>query len=260
MGRVDGKVAIVTGAASGIGEACARLFAKEGAAVVVADVQDAKGQAVAEVIRQAGGRAVFVHCDVARAADCEKAVAEATARFGGLDILHANAGVELDRILTDTTEAEWDRLLGVNLKGVFLSCRAAIPAMKVRGGGSIVITASVNGMQAEPRLAAYCASKGGAVMLAKSIAIDYALDRIRANALCPGWVQTAITESFFADPAQRRHWFGVSPAGHAACPEEIAPAAVFLASDDARFVTGAAWVVDGGLSAVLPGHRFDRED
>jgi len=259
MGRVDGKVAIVTGAASGIGEASARLFAKEGAAVVVADVQEAKGQAVARAIEQAGGRAVFVRCDVAKAADCECAVAEAVGRFGGLDILHANAGVELDKTLTDTSEEEWDRLHSVNLKGVFLCCRAAIPAMRNRGGGAIVITASVNGMQAEPRLAAYCASKGGAVMLAKSIAVEYARENIRANALCPGWVQTAITESFFADPAAKRHWFGVAPAGRAAMPEEIAPVAVFLASDEARFVTGAAWVVDGGLSSVLPGHRFDRE-
>ncbi|MEK7475775.1 MAG: glucose 1-dehydrogenase [Candidatus Coatesbacteria bacterium] len=259
MGRVDGKVAIVTGAASGIGEACARLFAKEGAAVVVADVQEAKGRAVAGAIGKEGGRAIFVRCDVSNASDCEHAVAEAVSRFGGLDILHANAGVELDKALTDTTEEEWDRLHGVNLKGVFLCCRAAIPAMKARGGGAIVITASVNGMQAEPRLAAYCASKGGAVMLAKSIAIDYALDNIRANALCPGWVQTAMSDSFFADPVAKKHWFGVSPAGHAATPGEIAPVAVFLASDDARFVTGAAWIADGGLSAVLPGHRFDRE-
>ena len=258
MGRVEGKIAIVTGAASGIGAACAREFAKEGAAVIVADIQEAKGREVAEAIGRTGGRAAFFRTDVSKDADCLAVVREAESRFGGLDILHANAGCEVDKALMDTTEEEWDRVFSVNAKGLFLCCRAAIPSMRKRGGGAIVITASVNGYVTEPKLAAYCASKGAAVMLAKSIAVDYARENIRANALCPGWVQTAITESFLSDPAQRKYWFGVAPAGHAALPEEIAPAAVFLASDEARFMTGSSLMVDGGLSACLNGHRFDR--
>jgi NAD(P)-dependent dehydrogenase (short-subunit alcohol dehydrogenase family) len=253
--RLAGKVAIVTGAASGIGEASARLFAAEGASVVLADVNDAAGKSVAGSI---GASAAYVHADVSRSDECRAMVADAVNRFGGLDILHANAGVEVDKVLTDTTDEDWDRVIGVNLKGVFLSCRAAIPALRQRGGGAIVITASVNGFQTEPKLAAYCASKGGAIMLARSIAIDYAADGIRANALCPGWVGTPMTEAFFADPEKKRHWSGVQPAGRVATPDEIARVAVFLASDDARSVTGSVIVADGGLTSVLNGHRFDR--
>ncbi len=255
MSRVAGKVVIVTGAASGIGEASARRFAAEGASVLLADVNDEAGRKVAESI---GAAASYLHADVSRDADCLAMVAEAERRFGGVDVLHANAGVEVDKILTDTTDEDWDRVMGVNLKGVFLCCRAAIPALKRRGGGAIVITASVNGFTTEPKLAAYCASKGGAIMLAKSIAIDYAADGIRANALCPGWVGTPMTEAFFADPEKKRHWSGVQPAGRVASPDEIARVAVFLGSDDARGMSGSVVVADGGLTSVLNGHRFDR--
>ncbi len=256
MGRLDGKVAVITGAASGIGEASARHFAREGASVVLGDVQEAKGRAVAEAVVAAGGRAAFVRCDVSRAADAQGAVDEAVRRFGGLDILYANAGVEVDKILTDTTEEEWDRVLGVNLKGIFLCAKAAIPAMRRRGGGAIVVTASVNGLTTEPRLAAYCASKGGALMLVKSIAIDYGKDRIRANAVLPGWVETGMTTGFLASPEQRAATNALQPAGRVGKAEDIARVAAFLASDEAAFMTGSAVVVDGGLSSVLNGHRF----
>ncbi|HEY3234666.1 MAG TPA: SDR family oxidoreductase [Polyangiaceae bacterium] len=254
--RLGGKVAVITGAASGIGAATARVFAAEGASVVVADVQEAKGEAVAEEIRSSGGRAAFLKCDVARAEDARRAVEEAVSRFGGLDVLHANAGIEIDKALLDTTESDWDRVMAVNLKGPFLCCQAAIPAMQKRGGGAILITASVNGFQVEPNLTAYAVSKGGLIMLARSIAIDYGKDKIRAVALCPGWVDTAMSASFLDDPERRRHGNSLQPVGHVGRPEEIARVAAFLASDEASFVTGAAIVVDGGISAVLNGHRF----
>jgi len=256
MGRLDGKVAVITGAASGIGEAAARLFAREGASVVVADVQEARGKAVAAAIAAAGGRAVFARCDVARAADAQGAVDEAVRRFGGLDVLYANAGIELDKILTETSEEEWDRVQGVNLKGVFLCAKAAIPALQRRGGGAIVVTASVNGLTTEPKLAAYCASKGGAIMLVRSIAIDYGKDRIRANAVLPGWIETPMTTGFLATPEQRAATDALQPARRVGQPEDIARVAAFLASDEAAFMTGSAVVADGGLSSVLNGHRF----
>ena len=249
-GRLAGKVALITGTASGIGAAAVKVFRDEGAEVVAADVADGAAIAVA-----AG--AAFVRCDVSRAADCDAAVAEAVKRFGGLDILWSNAGIEVDKILTETTEAEWDRVLDVNLKGTFLLCQAAIPAMRQRGGGAILATASVNGFTTEPKLAAYCASKGGLIMLMKPVAIDYGRDGIRANAICPGWVETAMTTSFLASPENRKWGDGLQPRGKVGRPEEIARVAAFLASADASFVNGAAVTVDGGLMAVLPGHRFD---
>ncbi len=256
MPDLVGQVAIVTGAASGIGEASARAFAAAGAAVLVADVQEDKGRAVARSIDPTGVTAAFIRCDVSLTADCLAMVARAEEAWGGLDILHANAGVEVDKVLLDTTDEDWDRVIGANLTGVFRSCRAAVPAMQRRKGGAIVITASVNGFQTEPNLAAYCASKGGAIMLAKSIAIDYARDGIRANALCPGWVGTPMTEAFFADPGKKAYWSGVQPAGRVATPEEIARVAVFLASPAAAAMTGSVVTADGGLTAVLNGHRF----
>ena len=256
MPDLKGRAVIVTGAASGIGEASAQAFAAAGAAVLVADVQDAKGHAVAEAITKAGGNALYFRCDVTKTADTVAMVAEAEKRVGRLDALHANAGVEIDKILTETTDEDWDKIIGVNLKGVFLCCRAAIPAFQKRGGGAIVITASVNGFQTEPKLAAYCASKGGAIMLAKSIAIDYAKDGIRANALCPGWVGTPMTEAFFADAEKKAYWSGVQPAGRVSTPAEIARVAVFLASADAAAMTGSVVTADGGLTSVLNGHRF----
>jgi meso-butanediol dehydrogenase/(S,S)-butanediol dehydrogenase/diacetyl reductase len=252
VGRLDGKVALITGAASGIGAASVRVFTAEGARVVAADIADAGPAAAA-----AGGAAVAVRCDVTRAEDCEAAVAEAVRRFGGLDILFANAGVELDKSVMDTTEAEWHRVLSVNLTGVFLCCRAAIPRMRARGGGAIVVTASANSFATEPAKAAYCASKGGLIMLVRSLAIDYGREGIRANAICPGWVETPMTTAFLASPEGRKWGNGLQPRGRVAAPEEVARVAAFLASEDAANVTGAALRVDGGLTAVLNGHRFD---
>ena len=245
MGALNGKVALVTGAASGIGRASATALAKAGAKVVFADVADEAGE---EAAKTGGG--VFVHCDVSKSADCERAVAEAAMRFSGLDILHANAGIQFGKTVEETGEEEWDRLMGVNLKGVFLSCRAAIPAMRKRGGGSIIVTSSVNGMMAEPKLAAYCASKGGLIMLVKSMAVDYAREKIRVNALAPGWVETPINTPYLSTPEDRAAANAVQPLGRIAVPDEMGKVVVFLASDDASFMTGNFVMCDGGYSMI----------
>jgi NAD(P)-dependent dehydrogenase (short-subunit alcohol dehydrogenase family) len=205
----------------------------------------------------AGGQAAFVRCDVSRASDVRRAVARAVGLFGGLDVLFANAGIQFGKSVTETGEKEWDRLMAVNVKGAFLCCREAIPAMRRRGAGAIVITSSANGFMAEPKLAAYCASKGALIMLAKSVALDYARYRIRANVLCPGWVDTPINAGYLNTPRNRRFGNSVHPRGRLGAPEEIARVAAFLASDEASFMTGAAVPVDGGIMSVLNGHRFD---
>lgn len=250
MGRLDGKVALITGTASGIGAAAVKVFRDEGAKVVAADIAD--GASIA-----AAAGASFIRCDVTKSADCRAAVALAESAYGGLDILWSNAGIEIDKILTDTSEEEWDRVLDVNLKGTFLLCHSAIPAMLKRGGGAILATASVNGFTTEPKLAAYCASKSGQIMLMRSVAIDYGREGIRANAICPGWVDTGMTVKFLADPANRKWGDGLQPRGKVGQPEEIARVAAFIVSPEASFMTGAAVTVDGGLMSVLPGHRFD---
>ena len=254
MGRLDGKVAIITGGASGIGAASVGVFAAEGAKVLSLDVQEELGRKVAEAVP--GDAAAFLKCDVSRAGEVRKAVDEAVRRYGGLDILFANAAVQLGKTVTGTSEEEWDRLMAVNLKGPFLCCQAAIPAMQQRGGGAIVVTSSVNGFMAEPELAAYCSSKGGLIMLVKSLAVDYGRDRIRANAICPGWVDTPINEPYLSTPENRAFGNSVQPRGRIGDPAEIGKVAAFLASDDASFMTGAAVTVDGGVMSVLNGHRF----
>jgi len=256
MGRLDGKVAIVTGGASGIGEASAKIFAAEGASVVVADVAGDRGAAVAREIAAKGGKAAFVRCDVTSIADVQKAVDEAERLYGGLDIMFSNAGIQFGKTVTETSEEEWDRLMAVNVKGAFLCCKAAIPAMRRRGGGSILITGSANSFMTEPSLAAYCTSKGALVMLGRSVAVDYAVDRIRVNILLPGWVDTPINKDYLDSPEKRAFGDSVHPRGRIGRPEEIARVAAFVASDEASFMTGAVVPVDGGLLAVLNGHRF----
>jgi NAD(P)-dependent dehydrogenase (short-subunit alcohol dehydrogenase family) len=251
MANLKGKVALVTGAASGIGKASAIELARAGAMVVFADIAVKAGKAAA-----AGAGGVFVRCDVSKAGDCARAVGFAVRRFGGLDILHANAGIQFGKTVEETTEKEWECLMEVNLKGVFLSCRAAIPAMRKRGGGSIIVTSSVNGMMAEPKLAAYCASKGALIMLVKAMAVDHARDGIRVNALAPGWVETPINTPYLSTAEDRAAASSVQPAGRIARPGEMGKAVAFLASGDASFITGAVLTADGGATACLNGHRF----
>ncbi len=249
QGSLDGKVALVTGAASGIGRATASLFAHEGAVVVLVDIEGSGEKAAAE-ITDAGSRAIFVHGDVTRAADCERAVREAVDAFGRLDVLFNNAGVIRRASVVDTAEEEWDRVLEVNVKSVFLMSKAAIPAMVRGGGGAIVNTGSGWGLVGGRNAASYCASKGAVVNLTRAMALDHAAQHIRVNCVCPGDTDTPMlreearqlgedVESFLKGSAAR-------PLARMGRPEEIAQAVLFLASDAASFVTGAILVVDGG--------------
>ncbi len=248
-GRLAGKVALVTGGASGIGKATAILFGKEGAAVVVHDVKE-EGLATAEEIVAAGGRASFIHGDVTRAADCQAAVQKAVTEFGSIDVLVNNAGIIRRASVVDTTEEEWDRVMAVNVKSVFLLSKAAIPIMARSGGGVIVNTASGWGLDGGRDAASYCASKAAVVNLTRAMAIDHADQNIRVNCVCPGDTDTAMlreearqlgqdVSQFLARSAQR-------PLGRMGRPEEIAQAILFLASDASSYVTGTALVVDGG--------------
>jgi NAD(P)-dependent dehydrogenase (short-subunit alcohol dehydrogenase family) len=253
MGALQGKRALITGAASGIGRAAALLFAREGAAVAVADLDEAAGQAVAGQIRSEGGRAVSIRCDVTRAADCRRAVEQTVAELGGLDVLFNNAGIIRRATVVDADEAGWDQVMAVNVKSVFLMSKYAVPVMVAAGGGAIVNTASGWGLVGGHKAAAYCASKGAVVLLTKAMALDHGPQGIRVNCICPGDTDTAMLrqeaaqlgeplDRFLADSAQR-------PLGRLGRPEEIAQAALYLASDAASFVTGTALVVDGGGTA-----------
>ncbi len=250
MGRLDGKVGIVTGAASGIGRAIALALADEGALVTAADVNLDGLQATA---RASSGTIRIQGCDVSRADDVRSVVDETVGAFGGLHVLCNNAGISIPNRVTDLSEEDWDRTLAVNLKGVFLGCKYGIPAMLRSGGGSIINTGSVNSLVAEPYLSAYCASKGGVLMLTREIALDFATQDIRCNCICPGWVDTPINTPHAEMMggldkvlAGLPEW---QPIGRQGYPKEIASVVVFLASDDSSFMTGSAVVVDGGMTA-----------
>lgn len=249
-GRLQGKVALITGAASGIGRASALLFAREGAAVAVADINEKAGRMVANEITSTGGRAFFVPADVTRAAHCQRVVRAVAGKFGALHILFNNAGIIRRASVLELSEAEWDRVMDVNVKSIFLMSKCAIPLLAKSGGGSIINTASGWGLAAGPKAAAYCASKGAVVLLTKAMAIDHGPQNIRVNCICPGDTDTAMLRSeaqqlgaatarFLQEAAQR-------PLRRVGKPGEIAQAALYLASDAASFVTGTALVVDGG--------------
>jgi NAD(P)-dependent dehydrogenase (short-subunit alcohol dehydrogenase family) len=247
------KVALVSGAASGIGRTTSLLFAREGAKVAAVDVSEAKGREAVEAIRSAGGDAVFIHADVSRAADCERMVAETERAFGRLDILFNNAGVfePADQSVLDTAEAVWDRVIDINLKGVFLGCKYGIPALLRAGGGVIINTASFVALMgaAVPQIA-YTASKGGVLSMTREIAVEFARQNVRANALCPGPVETPLMSALLADPARRQRRLVHIPMGRFAQADDIASAVLFLASDESRYMTGVALTVDGGITAA----------
>jgi NAD(P)-dependent dehydrogenase (short-subunit alcohol dehydrogenase family) len=252
--KLNGKVAIITGAGSGIGRATAILFAREGAKVVVADLVASAGEETAAEIKANGGEAVFVRVDVSQAAEVEQTVRVAVETYGRLDILFNNAGLTLPAMVTETSEEVWQKSIDVNLKGVMLGCKYAIPEMRKVGGGSIINTASMLGLVASPRQAPYCAAKGGVVLLTKQVAIDFARDNIRVNCICPSEVDTPMHRKFIAespDPeATKKRLLERIPLNRVARPEEIAAAALFLASDDSSYITGVALPVDGGLTAL----------
>lgn len=248
--RLENKVALITGGTSGIGEAAAVLFAKEGANVTITGRHEKRGHAVAERIVNDGGRAIFVRTDVRKAAECDLAVNETLRTFDGLDILFNNAGVFYPHTILDCTEEEWDLQMDINLKGTFLMSKAALPGMVERGRGVIINNSSGWGIAGGDAAVAYCASKGGVVLLTKAMAIDHGRQGIRVNCICPGDVDTPMLpedarmrglkwEDYLAGCANR-------PMGRIGTTEEIAKAALFLASDDSSFMTGAALVVDGG--------------
>ena len=250
MGSADGRRAIVTGAASGIGRATAELLAAEGAAVVLADVNEPAGRAVAEGIQERGGRAVFVRCDVTSSADCAATVGAAVETFGGLDILCNNAGIIRRADVVETTEDEWARVMAVNVTSVFLMSKHAIPVMAAGGGGAIVNTGSGWGLKGGDRAVSYCASKGAVVNLTRAMAIDHGPQGIRVNCVCPGDTDTGMLReearqlgepeaAFLAGAADR-------PLARIGNPEDIARAMLFLVTDASGWVTGTTLVVDGG--------------
>ena len=258
MGDFDGKVVIVTGGAYGIGRGTAAAFAREGASVAIADINQEVGDAAVSEIGEAGGDATLVLADVARPTECERVVAETVSTFGAVDILFNNVGIQSpDSYLNveDTPEELWDRILDVNLKSYYLMAKYAIPEMRKRGGGAIINTASVQGLQSMPLVPAYAASKGGVLSLTRQMALDYAPENIRVLAVNPGTIDTEMVRTIArgepGDPDETvQEWGKGHPMGRVGLPEDIANVVLFLASDKASFMTGEYVNVDGGFMAL----------
>ena len=254
-GRLEGKVALITGAASGIGLATAGRFGQDGAAVVLADVQGAVAEREAARLRGEGFRAIAATMDVTRTEDVRRAVQTAVTHFGRLDVLFANAGIGYTGTLIDTTDEDWDQVMGVNAKGVFLSAREAIRQMLAQDppGGSVVINGSISGLAGIPGQAPYAPSKGAVLQLTRQLAVDYAAKGVRINCVCPGTVDTPVLRRGMAMSGDPDGFLAMLVAGHPigriGRAEEIAAAVAFLASDEASFITGAILPVDGGYTA-----------
>lgn len=251
--RLEGKVALITGAASGIGREAALLFAREGAAIAVVDVNGVGGEETVSMIAAANGRAIYVRADVSRSADCEAMVSATEKELGALHVLFNNAGImdPDDEDAVGTTEEVWERTMAVNLKGVFLGCKFGIPALRRAGGGSIINTASFVALMgaATPQLA-YTASKGGVLALTRELAVVHAREKIRANALCPGPLRTELLMKFLDTNAKKERRLVHLPTGRFGEAAEMAQAALFLASDESSYITGSEFKVDGGLTAA----------
>lgn len=251
--RLEGKVALITGAGSGIGRESAVLFSGEGAAVVVVDRDDKGGRETVDSISDAGGQAVYVHADVSRTDDCARMVAAAEAEFGHLHVLFNNAGImdSRDDDVVSTDEDVWDLTMNVNAKGVFLGCKHGVPALRRAGGGSIINTASfVARLGAATPQIAYTASKGAVLALTRELAVVHAREKIRVNALCPGPLRTELLMKFLDTDQKKQRRLVHIPMGRFGTAREIAQAALFLASDEASFVTGTDFLVDGGITAA----------
>jgi NAD(P)-dependent dehydrogenase (short-subunit alcohol dehydrogenase family) len=251
--RLEDKVALITGAGSGIGRAAALRFAAEGAKLVVVDVDERGGRETAERIQASGGMASFVRADVSKSGEAESMIAAAESRYGALHILFNNAGImpDSDGSVLDTDEGTFDRVIAVNLKGVFFGCKYGIPALLRAGGGAIINMGSlVAVMGSAVSQISYTASKGGVLALTREIAIEFARKGIRANALCPGPVNTPLMQTLLADPNFKARRFVHLPMGRLAEADEVANAALYLASDDSSYVNGAVFLVDGGTSAA----------
>ena len=251
MPDLRGKVALVTGAGSGIGRQSALAFARAGAKVVVSDIVIEGGEETVRMIKDAGGEAMFVKCDVSKVDDVKALIDKVIASYGKLDCAHNNAGIEgMMAPCTECTEENWDRTIAINLTGVFLCCKYELPHMVEQGGGVIVNTASVAGLVGSAGLPAYCASKGGVVNLTRALALEHAMNKIRINAVCPGVIHTPMIDRLTGNDAEAAAAFtAMEPVGRMGEPEEIAAAVVWLCSDEASFVTGVPFPVDGGFVA-----------
>ena len=245
--RLENKVAVISGGARGMGAAEARIFAREGAKVVIGDLLESEGRQVEAEINEAGGECLFLRLDVTSESNWQQIIDAATTRFGKLDVLVNNAGIDLRGVLEDTSGEDWDRVMDVNAKGVFLGTKAAIPEMKKAGGGSIVNISSVCGIVGRADVqAVYNASKGAVRIFTKSAAVQYGKDGIRVNSVHPGSIDTAMAGGRLADPELQRKEESRNPLGRTAHPDEVAYGVLFLASDEASFVNGSELVIDGG--------------
>lgn len=254
MARLQGKVALITGSGRGQGAAAARLFAREGARVVVSDVNLEGAQAVVREIKEAGGEAMAQPADVSKASEVEALMQAAVEAYGALHVLYNNAAIwagrGLDNYVTELSEEGWEQIININLKGVFLCCKYGIPALAAAGGGSVINTASVAGIAgSRNRSHAYSASKGGVVALTRAMAMAYARDQVRVNAICPGGVDTPMIASMVNTEERRQRSATSHPIGRLGTPEDIAHFALYLASDESSWVTGGIFPIDGGFTA-----------
>jgi len=249
-GRVEGKIAFITGGGSGMGREHALLMAEEGASVIVSDVNDANGRETLSMINSRGGQGLYINFDVASETAWQGAVNQAMATFGRVDILVNNAGILYLKKIQDTTSAELDRMLDVNIKGVFYGCKHILPAMQKAGGGSIINISSIYGLIGASSAAAYQAAKGAVRILTKSVAVDYAEFNIRCNSIHPGVIRTAMTKDLLADDASTQAILGSTIIRRPAEPREVAYPVLFLASNESSYMTGSEVVVDGGYTAM----------
>lgn len=249
MGKLKGKVALVTGAGMGMGYSEALLFAQEGAAVIATDINASVGDKITREIQKIGGKVIFLQQDVSQEEAWQEVVKKGVEAYGKVDILVNNAAIFLRKGVEDTTSQEWDQIFNVNAKSVFLGCKHITPVMRTAGGGSIVNISSIYGLIGGASLAVFAASKGAVRFLTKSLAVDYAKDNIRVNSVHPGLIETPLTAGIISDPAQKDYFVSKTLLGRPGQPLEVAKAVLFLASDDSSYMTGSELVIDGGVTA-----------